>query len=77
MDRSYKTRLVAGAATLAIAAAALPGAALAQDELNVLVEGGGKQLQQAIADKFTAETGVKVNMVEQPYSGVFDKLSAA
>ncbi len=77
MDRSTRRRLTAVAATFAIAAAALPSAALAQDqELNVLVEGGGKQLQQAIADKFTEETGVKVNLVEQPYAGVFDKLSA-
>lgn len=76
MDRAFKMRLVAGAATLAITAAALPGAVLAQDELNVLVEGGGRQLQEDMAAKFEEETGVKVNLIEQPYAGVFDRLSA-
>jgi len=43
--------------------------------LNILVEGGGKQLQEAIAKKFEEETGNKVNFIEVPYAQVFDKLS--
>jgi multiple sugar transport system substrate-binding protein len=44
--------------------------------LNILVEGGGHSLQQAIADKFEAETGNKVNFIEVPYQEVYDKLVA-
>ena len=44
--------------------------------LNILVEGGGHSLQQAIADKFTAQTGNKVNFIEVPYQEVYDKLVA-
>ena len=33
-------------------------------------------LEQAVAEKFTADTGISVNLVEVPYQGVFDKLSA-
>ena len=46
------------------------------ETISVLVEGGGEQLQKAIAEKFTAETGIEVNFVVVPYSGVFDRLSA-
>lgn len=45
-------------------------------QLNVLVESGGHQLQEAIAKKFEETTGTKVNFVEEPYAGVFDKLTA-
>jgi len=44
--------------------------------LNVLLEGGGVLEQKAIAQKFEAATGVKVNLVEVPYQSVYDKLSA-
>lgn len=44
--------------------------------LNVLVEGGGFQLQEEIAKRFEAETGNKVNFVQVPYAEVYDKLSA-
>jgi ABC-type glycerol-3-phosphate transport system substrate-binding protein len=46
------------------------------EAISVLVEGGGEQLQKAIAEKFTAETGIEVNFVVVPYSGVFERLSA-
>lgn len=45
-------------------------------DINVLVEGGGLQLQKDMAAKFTEETGIKVNFAEVPYQGVFDKLTA-
>jgi ABC-type glycerol-3-phosphate transport system substrate-binding protein len=45
-------------------------------ELNVLVEGGGLQLQEAIGKKFEEATGTKVNFVEAPYAGVYEKLVA-
>lgn len=50
--------------------------AVSAESINILVEGGGKMLQQAVAEKFTAETGIEVNFVEVPYQGVFDKLSS-
>lgn len=76
VNRAWK-RLSVVAGSAAIVLAMLPAGAGAQDkEINILVEGGGHSLQQAIADKFTAETGIKVNFIEEPYAGVFDKLSA-
>jgi ABC-type glycerol-3-phosphate transport system substrate-binding protein len=62
-----------GAMTLATTLAGQP--VLAQS-INILVEGGGEQLQKAIAEKFTAETGIAVNFTVVPYAGVYDKLSA-
>jgi multiple sugar transport system substrate-binding protein len=44
--------------------------------LNVLVEGGGYQLQKDAAAQFEKETGHKINFVQAPYAGVFDKLTA-
>jgi ABC-type glycerol-3-phosphate transport system substrate-binding protein len=77
MNHSIRKKAIASAATLAIGAAALPGAALAQDqELTILVEGGGESLQQAIAEKFTEETGVKVTFDTVGYADVFQKLQA-
>jgi ABC-type glycerol-3-phosphate transport system substrate-binding protein len=59
------------------ALALLASATMAQAEgITVLVEGGGKMLQSAVAEKFTEETGIEVTFVEVPYQGVFDKLSA-
>lgn len=46
------------------------------ETISILVEGGGEQLQKAIAEKFTAETGIEVNFVVVPYTGVFERLSA-
>lgn len=56
---------------------ALAGASSASAEtLNILVEGGGEQLQKPIAEKFTKETGIAVKFTTVPYAGVFEKLSA-
>ncbi|MBP2237263.1 ABC-type glycerol-3-phosphate transport system substrate-binding protein [Sinorhizobium kostiense] len=46
------------------------------ETINVLVEGGGEMLQKAVAEKFTAETGIEVEFTVVPYQGVFDKFSA-
>ncbi|MBX5184709.1 sugar ABC transporter substrate-binding protein [Rhizobium sp. NZLR3b] len=46
------------------------------ETINVLVEGGGEMLQKAVAEKFTAETGIEVKFSVVPYQGVFDKFSA-
>ncbi|MBA1347039.1 sugar ABC transporter substrate-binding protein [Rhizobium sp. WYCCWR 11146] len=46
------------------------------ETINILVEGGGEMLQKAVAEKFTAETGIEVNFTTVPYQGVFDKFSA-
>lgn len=68
-----KRLLCSSAMTLLASASA---SAVSAESINILVEGGGKMLQQAVAEKFTAETGIDVNFVEVPYQGVFDKLSA-
>lgn len=54
----------------------LAGTPVLAESINILVEGGGEQLQKAIAEKFTAETGIAVNFTVVPYAGVYDKLSA-
>lgn len=59
-----------------VAALACATSAAHAESITVLVEGGGLQLQQAMAEQFTAETGIEVNFVEVPYQGVFDRLSA-
>lgn len=46
------------------------------ETLTVLVEGGGFQLQEAIAKKWEKATGNKVTFVNVPYAGVLEKLSA-
>lgn len=48
----------------------------AAKEINVLVESGGKQELQEIAALYKEEQGVTVNLVELPYSGVFDRLTS-
>lgn len=52
--------------------------ALAQEAqtLNILVEGGGFQLQEEAAQLFTEETGITVNFIQVPYAGVYDRLAA-
>lgn len=62
-----------GALALTTALVSTPSLA---EAINVLVEGGGEQLQKAIAEKFTAETGIEVNFTVVPYTGVYEKLSA-
>ncbi len=59
-----------------VAALVCVTAAAQAESITVLVEGGGLQLQQAMAEQFTAETGIEVTFVEVPYQGVFDRLSA-
>jgi multiple sugar transport system substrate-binding protein len=44
--------------------------------INILVEGGGHSLQDAIAKKFEEQTGNKVNFIEVPYQDVHDKFLA-
>jgi ABC-type glycerol-3-phosphate transport system substrate-binding protein len=68
-----KTRSYLGAAALLAATAITPAFA---ESINVLVEDGGAKEQAPIAAKFKAETGIDVNFVVVPYSGVYDKLSA-
>ena len=58
------------------ASASSSGAAAQPVTLNVLVEGGGFQLQEEIAKRFEKETGNKVNFVQVPYPQVFEKLTA-
>ncbi|WP_339696374.1 extracellular solute-binding protein [Celeribacter baekdonensis] len=67
MKKLMSTSLVALMATGTMANA---------ESINILVEGGGEMLQKAVAEKFTAETGIEVNFTVVPYQGVFDKLSA-
>lgn len=45
-------------------------------EINILVESGGQMLQEEAAKLYEAETGIKVNFIQVPYSGVYDKLIA-
>lgn len=54
----------------------LAGTPVLAESINILVEGGGEQLQKAIAEKFTAETGIEVKFTVVPYAGVYEKLSA-
>ena len=69
---SIKNLLKALSISTALAAA---GGASAET-LNILVEGGGEQLQKAIAEKFQKETGNEVKFTVVPYTGVFEKLTA-
>lgn len=59
-----------------LAACFLGGSALRAETINILVESGGEQLQKTVAEKFSAQTGIKVKFTTVPYSGVFEKLSA-
>lgn len=75
MKRRLLTLLV-----LLVAVAPLSYAAQVQGQesvtLNILVESGGFQLQEEVAKLFEAETGHKVNFVQVPYAGVYEKLVA-
>lgn len=61
---------------LGLATGVLLGATTLAESINILVEGGGLQLQKAVAEQFTAETGIEVSFTEVPYSGVFERLTA-
>jgi len=69
-----QSKSLLGASALALLLAV--GPALAADTINVLVEAGGESLQKPIAEQFTKDTGINVNFVVVPYTGVYDKLSA-
>ena len=69
-----QSKSLLGASALALMLAAGPAAAA--DTINVLVEAGGESLQKPIAEQFTKDTGINVNFVVVPYTGVYDKLSA-
>ncbi|TCT33053.1 extracellular solute-binding protein [Martelella mediterranea] len=62
--------------TVAALAVVTAASAAQAETINVLVENGGEMMQKAIAEQFTASTGIDVNFVVVPYQGVFDKLSA-
>lgn len=72
-DREESMKKLLGASALALVFMAATANA---ETINILVEGGGEMLQKAVAEKFTAETGIKVNFTTVPYQGVFDKFSA-
>lgn len=44
--------------------------------ITVLVEAGGHQELQPIADLYTKDTGVKVNFVELPYNGLYNRVNS-
>jgi len=64
-------------AALALSACGAGGGSNAgdADELNVVVEGGGLAELQPIADLFLEETGTKVNLIELPYAGLYDRIT--
>lgn len=53
-------------------------AAAAGETISVLVESGSNAelTVRAVADQFTAETGINLKVEAVPYSGIYDKLSA-
>ncbi|MFE6254522.1 ABC transporter substrate-binding protein [Agromyces sp. NPDC057865] len=79
-----RTRLTLSLAALSAAALVLSGcgvgdgdgAAAGDDELTVLVEGGGLAELQPVADAYKAETGTTVTLLELPYDGLYDRISS-
>ncbi|WP_164234196.1 ABC transporter substrate-binding protein [Microbacterium hydrocarbonoxydans] len=77
-------RVVIGVAAVASASLLLSGCGVGgdtpaesgTDSLSIVVEGGGKAELQPIADLYTEETGVEVTLVELPYAGLYDRISA-
>ncbi|MBG6056052.1 ABC-type glycerol-3-phosphate transport system substrate-binding protein [Salinibacterium sp. CAN_S4] len=70
-----------GTAVLSVTALALTGCGAgggttgaSDDELTVLVEGGGLAELQPIADLYKEETGTSVKLVELPYDGLYDRI---
>lgn len=47
-----------------------------EDGLTIVVEGGGLAELEPIADLYTSETGTEVTLVELPYAGLYDRISA-
>jgi len=84
-NRAFATRgrLAMTVAALAATTLALAGCGVggggdeaAGDELTVLVEGGGLAELQPVADAYKEETGTTVTLVELPYAGLYDRISA-
>lgn len=82
--RLPRTRTVAVAAVAAASLLALtacsPGtssdSATSVKSISVLVEAGGHGELQPIADLYTKTTGVKVNFVELPYNGLYNRVNS-
>ncbi|MFG3340701.1 ABC transporter substrate-binding protein [Glycomyces sp. NPDC048151] len=80
-DTSGRVRTASlGTAVVTAGALALTGCgaggAPAEDELTVLVEGGGLAELQPIADLYEQETGTTVTFVELPYDGLYDRIQS-
>lgn len=78
-----RRRLTLSLAAVSAAALLLSGcgvgggdAASGDDELTVLVEGGGLAELQPVADAYKEETGTTVTLVELPYDGLYDRISS-
>ena len=77
-------RLTLTVAALAASALALSGCGVGgnaddgadADELIVLVEGGGLAELEPVAEAYEQETDTKVTLVELPYAGLYDRISA-
>jgi multiple sugar transport system substrate-binding protein len=69
---------VAGAAVLATAACGAGGSSSSSGSktLNVLCEAGGHLQLTSIAAGFKQKTGTTVNLIELPYSGLYDRLTS-
>jgi ABC-type glycerol-3-phosphate transport system substrate-binding protein len=50
------------------------GGSAAENELTVVVEGGGLAVLQPIADLYEEQTGTAVTLVELPYDGLYDRI---
>ncbi|HEY1093645.1 MAG TPA: extracellular solute-binding protein [Glycomyces sp.] len=80
-DTSGRVRTAAlGTAVMTAGALALTGcgagSAASDDELTVVVEGGGLAELQPIADLYKEETGTTVTLVELPYDGLYDRVQS-
>lgn len=78
-----RVRLTLSLAAVSAAALVLSGcgvgggeAASGEDEITVLVEGGGLAELQPVADAYEEETGTTVTLVELPYAGLYDRISS-
>jgi ABC-type glycerol-3-phosphate transport system substrate-binding protein len=80
-DTSGRVRTAAlGTAVMTAGALVLTGcgagSAASDDELTVVVEGGGLAELQPIADLYKEETGTTVTLVELPYDGLYDRVQS-
>ncbi|WP_258376474.1 sugar ABC transporter substrate-binding protein [Curtobacterium sp. MCBD17_028] len=78
-----KARIAAGAAVAVVSALVLSacgagggGSAKATSSLTVLVEAGGHGELQPIADLYKKQTGTKVQFVELPYDGLYNRVNS-